>query len=315
MSDERDTTNRASVPAVDLTRVRPYGDSMDDGVVQMSFSLPVPLNDEAREAARRLAGAMGLKDVSVYHSADMGEGFSYFIVYGRCTHSVDLTGIVVPKVTIRILSFKEVNNLVDQELGRPIRVVGACTGSDAHTVGIDAIMNMKGFAGEYGLERYPAFETLNLGSQVQNETMLMKTLEFDADVVLVSQVVTQKDIHLGNLAQLVDMIEAEGIRENILVLCGGPRMSHETALELGFDAGFGPGTTPSVVASYIAQELLRRGLVPCPVISSHNSSALHGASGVTPPRNTTSIPSSACLGSPANDSTTSATNFPDRTPE
>ena len=47
-------------------------------------------------------------------------------------------------------------------------VLGACTGSDAHAVGIDAIMNMKGFAGDYGLERYPAFDARNLGAQVEN---------------------------------------------------------------------------------------------------------------------------------------------------
>ena len=39
-------------------------------------------------------------------------------------------------------------------LGRKLVVVGACIGTDAHTVGIDAILNIKGFAGEKGLEYY-----------------------------------------------------------------------------------------------------------------------------------------------------------------
>jgi beta-lysine 5,6-aminomutase beta subunit len=50
-------------------------------------------------------------------------------------------------------------------------VLGACTGSDAHAVGIDAIMNMKGFAGDYGLERYPWLDARNLGAQVENAAL------------------------------------------------------------------------------------------------------------------------------------------------
>ncbi len=44
---------------------------------------------------------------------------------------------------------------IREKLGRKIVVVGACTGFDAHTVGIDAIMNMKGYNHHFGLERYP----------------------------------------------------------------------------------------------------------------------------------------------------------------
>jgi beta-lysine 5,6-aminomutase beta subunit len=39
---------------------------------------------------------------------------------------------------------------------------------------------------------------------------------------------------------------------------GGPRITHRLAVELGFDAGFGRGSVPSEVASYLAQELLKR---------------------------------------------------------
>ncbi len=50
--------------------------------------------------------------------------------------------------------------------------------------------------GDYGLERYPMLETYNLGSQVLNEVLLQKARETQADVVLVSQVVTQRNVHL-----------------------------------------------------------------------------------------------------------------------
>ena len=38
--------------------IKPYGDTLDDGRVQLSFTLPVALDDNAKEAARRLALAM-----------------------------------------------------------------------------------------------------------------------------------------------------------------------------------------------------------------------------------------------------------------
>ena len=45
-------------------------------------------------------------------------------------------------------------------------MIGACIGTDAHTVGIDAILNIKGWAGEKGLEAYSDVEVHNLGAQV-----------------------------------------------------------------------------------------------------------------------------------------------------
>ena len=36
---------------VDLTAVRPYADHLGDGLVQMSFTLPVPYSLAARRAA------------------------------------------------------------------------------------------------------------------------------------------------------------------------------------------------------------------------------------------------------------------------
>jgi len=137
-------------------------------------------------------------------------------------------------------------------------VIGASTGTDAHTVGIDAIMNMKGFAGHYGLERYEMIEAYNLGSQVENEDFVAKAVELNADVLLVSQTVTQKNIHIKNLTELVELLEAEGLRDKVILIAGGPRISHELVKEIGYDAGFGPNTFADDVASYIAKEMYNR---------------------------------------------------------
>ena len=34
-------------------QIRPYGDRKDDGVIQLSFVLPVPVSEKAKEGAQR----------------------------------------------------------------------------------------------------------------------------------------------------------------------------------------------------------------------------------------------------------------------
>ncbi len=243
---------------LDLTKIKPYGDTMNDGKTQLSFTLPIPKGEEAIEAARQMMKKMGFENPQVVMVQELTDGFTFFNCYGNCTHTVDFTSIHVPKVESTTMSMSETDEFIREHIGRSIRVVGASTGTDAHTVGIDAIMNMKGFAGHYGLERYEMFEALNMGSQVPNEELVAKALELHADVLLVSQTVTQKDIHVKNLTELVELLEAEGLRNQLILICGGPRISHELAKELGYDAGFGMNKYADDVASYAAQELSRR---------------------------------------------------------
>ncbi|MFL5301044.1 MAG: OAM dimerization domain-containing protein [Anaeromyxobacteraceae bacterium] len=240
------------------TIVRPYGDRQDDGIVQLSFVLPVPAGERARQAAAELARGMGLEDVLVAAMERAADGYTFFVVYARTTATVDWRDLHVPEVVGRKKGFDELNELVAREVGRRIIVLGACTGSDAHAVGIDAIMNMKGYAGDYGLERYPMFDARNLGAQVENVHLARVVKEERADAVLVSQVVTQRDVHKDNARGLIDELSRLGVRDRVIALLGGPRLDHRTALELGYDAGFGPGTVPSDVANYVVAEVLRR---------------------------------------------------------
>lgn len=240
--------------------IQAYGDSLADGAVQLSFTLPLATGALAKAAAENLAESMGLEQVEVVHMASLGADFSFFIVYGHCRHQVDLSSLRVVELDREEMDFYAINDFIRDNFGRKLNVVAACTGTDAHTVGIDAIMNMKGYKGEYGLERYPWLNAYNLGSQVDNTLLVAEARRLKADAILVSQVVTQRDVHIPNLTQLAELLEAEGQRDSVVLVAGGPRISHQLALELGYDAGFGVGTTPRQVASFIAREMLRRGI-------------------------------------------------------
>lgn len=238
--------------------IRAYGDRRDDGVIQLSFTLPVPLSDKAKEAARQFCTRLGLLDVKVAAAEPAADSYTFFVVYGRADVSLDYSSIDVPEIVFRKLGFDELNKLIEDRVARRVVVLGACTGTDTHTVGIDAILNMKGYAGDYGLERYPWFEAYNLGSQVPNEELIRKAEERKADAILVSQVVTQRDVHKDNSRQFIDVAKAHGLKGKTILLLGGPRVDHKLAMELGFDAGFGPGTKPSDVANYIVHALLKK---------------------------------------------------------
>jgi beta-lysine 5,6-aminomutase beta subunit len=243
---------------IDEKAIRPYGDTLNDGKVQLSFTLPVKSDERAKTAAKKLMIKMGLTNPQVVCQKSLSADFTFFVAYGDCTHSIDYTKIEDTSIAITRRSIKEIDSHIKEKLGRKITVVGATTGSDAHTVGLDAIMNMKGFAGHYGLERYEMIDAYNLGSQVQNMELIRKGIEVSADALLVSQTVTAKNAHVKNLTELVELLEAENIRDRFILIVGGPRISHELARELGFDAGFGPGTYAEDVASFILDELSER---------------------------------------------------------
>jgi beta-lysine 5,6-aminomutase beta subunit len=247
------------------TVIRPYGDTTGDGMVQTSFTLPVPPGPRAEGAALQLAQKMGIEPAMVVHSHGIGGGggtggegaaFTFFVVYGSVRHLVDLAAVRVEERAYPLLSPSEVNAAIRTRLRRSLVVLGACIGTDAHTVGIDAILNLKGFAGEKGLEYHREMQVTNLGAQVGVPDLVRAARAARADAVLVSQVVTQKDAHLRNTRELAGAFrEALGEARPLLVV-GGPRFDPAMAAELGVDKVFGRGTTPGEVASYLVHALV-----------------------------------------------------------
>jgi beta-lysine 5,6-aminomutase beta subunit len=236
--------------------IRPYGDTTGDGMVQVSFTLPVAPDKRGEGAALQLAAKMGLDPALVVHARQLGERHTFFVVYGRVAHLVDLSEVVVVERDFPLLTSKEVNAQVRRGLRRRLRIVGACIGTDAHTVGIDAILNVKGIAGEKGLEYYREFSVVNLGAQVSVPDLVERARQEKADAVLVSQVVTQRDAHLHNTREMSAAFrEAFPADRRPLLIVGGPRFDELAAADLGVDRIFGRGTTPREVASYLAHRL------------------------------------------------------------
>jgi beta-lysine 5,6-aminomutase beta subunit len=238
-----------------VTAIKPYGDASDDGLVQFSFTLPIAAGEHARQSALELARKMGFERTQVVHMKPMGPDFTFFVMYGATTHSVDPEAVVVAEPEFPELTYPEVNRMIRENLKRRLVVVGAATGTDAHTVGLDAILSMKGFAGDKGLEYFAEMQVVNMGAQVEPSEIVARVRSEDADAVLVSQVVTQRDAHIHHLTEVRDALVAAGQRDRLVLVGGGPRFSPEQAAELGYDRIFGRGTKPAEVASYLAWKI------------------------------------------------------------
>jgi beta-lysine 5,6-aminomutase beta subunit len=242
-----------------MSILRPYGDTTGDGMVQVSFTLPMPHSKTAEGAAAQLANKMGIEPAMVVHAKAMGPDFTFFVVYGRVNHLVDTSKVTVVERDYPLLTPKEVNLAIKRGLRRKLVVVGACIGTDAHTVGIDAIMNIKGFAGEKGLEYYGEIKVVNLGAQVSVPQLVARAREEKADAVLVSQVVTQRDAHILNTKEMSAAFrEAYPAEKRPRLIVGGPRFDESMAGELGVDRVFARGTTPGEVASYLTDTIITK---------------------------------------------------------
>ena len=236
-------------------QVKPYGDARDDGLVQLSFTLPIAASERARQSALQLVADMGFERVHVVHMKAMGPDFTFFVVYGATTHSVDPESVAVAERDFPLMSPPEIDRLIRESLKRPLVVVGACTGTDAHTVGLDAILSMKGFAGDKGLEYFHEMHVVNMGAQVTPDEIVATVRAERADAVLISQVVTQRDAHIVHLTEVREALVEAGERDRVVLVGGGPRFSPDQAEDLGYDRIFGRGTKPSEVASYLAHRI------------------------------------------------------------
>ena len=99
---------------LDMKNVKPYGDTMNDGKVQLSFTLPVPEGAEAIEAAKQLIRKMGLENPQIVFIKELTSGYTFFNCYGNCAHTVDFTSINVPKVESTIMDMHEADEYIKE---------------------------------------------------------------------------------------------------------------------------------------------------------------------------------------------------------
>ena len=231
--------------------MRPYGDTTGDGRIQVSFTLPVPFGDRAGAGARR-----GRRDAARGQDgpgpgdggARQGDGPGLHLLHRlrpRVAPGRPGGGARSPSGSSRCCPRPRSTCASAPASAASSSCVGACIGTDAHTVGIDAILNVKGHAGEKGLEYYREIRVVNLGSQVA-----VPDLVEQGQGRARGRGAGQPGGHAAGRAHLQRQGDVRGVHrrsgpDRPLLVVGGPRFDPSMAAELGVDKIFGRGTTPA----------------------------------------------------------------------
>ncbi len=226
--------------------VRPEVEWLGDGVVVLTLMLPCDKR-RAEFASLEIGKRLGLKDCTVIHSQVLhpSEG-TQIEMKGSVDFDIDLSQLDIPE-EIPVLSEKEIRDYIH---ARPITVVAATVGEDEHSVGLKEILDIKhGGVEGFGIHYH------YLGTSVPVDKLVDAAIETNADAILQSTIISHDDVHIKNMRKLHDICLERGVRDKLILICGGTQVTNEMALEAGCDAGFGRGSHGIDVASFIVKTL------------------------------------------------------------
>lgn len=228
----------------ELNNIKPEVEWSGDGIVSSTMFLPLE-ERTAEFAAIEIGKKMGLIDIAVIHKQVMQYAEGTLIeIKGRTPFSIDIANLKIPEKP-EMLSDDEIRTFISY---LPMKIVAATVGEDEHSVGLREIIDIK----HGGIEKY-GIECNYLGTSCPIEKLVDAAVEINADAILASTIITHNDIHLGYMRKLNELCIERGIRENVILICGGTQVSNDMAVKSGLDAGFGRGTHGNDVASFLVR--------------------------------------------------------------
>ena len=164
---------------------------------------------------------------------------------GRVPFSIDINSLVIPPEP-EILSEDEIREDIEKT---PLKIVAATVGEDEHSVGLREVIDIK----HGGIEKY-GVEVHYLGTSVPVEKLVDAAIELKADAILASTIISHDDIHYKNMKRSHELAVEKGIRDKIMIGCGGTQVTPEVAVKQGVDAGFGRGSKGIHVATFLVKK-------------------------------------------------------------
>ena len=123
-----------------------------------------------------------------------------------------------------------------------IAVIGVVEG-DTHDIGKNLVKIMMESAG---------FTVYDLGRDVSAETFIEKTREYNAQLVMLSTMMTTT---MHAMKDVIELLEKEGLRENVRVMIGGGPISQAFADQIGADAYTANAAEAVKVAKQLIEEM------------------------------------------------------------
>ena len=256
--DEEDNVNlrlKESIKYHSPEHLKPEVEWAGDGYILQTMFLPV---DErtAEAAALEIGRKMGLEDVQVIHKLVNHEAEGTLIeLKGKVAFEVDATKLSIPPKP-EVMSDEEIRADIER---RPMKVVAATVGEDEHSVGLREIIDIK----HGGIEKY-GIECIYLGTSCPLTKLVDAAIESKADAILASTIISHDNIHYKNMKLLHELCVEKGIRDRIIIACGGTQVANDLAIEAGADQGFGRGSKGVHMATFLIKkrrELEEKGII------------------------------------------------------
>ena len=227
------------------TKIKPEMEWCADGIVMITMMLPTDKRT-AEFAALEFGKKMNLQEVEVISREVMHESEGTRIeMKGRVPFDIDLKDLVIPEEP-KVLTDEEIRADIEEN---PMKIVAATVGEDEHSVGLREIIDIK----HGGIEKY-GIECHYMGTSVPVEKLVDAAIELNADAILASTIISHDDIHYKNMKKLNDYCIEKGIRDKIMIACGGTQVTPEIAVEQGVDAGFGRNSKGIHVATFLVEK-------------------------------------------------------------
>ncbi|WP_148557999.1 D-ornithine 4,5-aminomutase subunit OraE [Terrisporobacter glycolicus] len=227
------------------TKIKPEMEWCADGIVMITMMLPTDKRT-AEFAALEFGKKMNLEDIEVISREVMHESEGTRIeLKGRVPFDIDINNLVIPEEP-KVLNDEEIRADID---AKPMKIVAATVGEDEHSVGLREIIDIK----HGGIEKY-GIECHYLGTSVPVEKLVDAAIELNADAILASTIISHDDIHYKNMKKLHEYCIEKGIRDKVMIVCGGTQVTPEMAVEQGVDAGFGRNSKGINVATFLVEK-------------------------------------------------------------
>ena len=250
--DEEDNVN------VRLDKVKKYLDGdyikpemewCGDGVVMMTMCIPA--NTRVSEAvALEIGNKLGLDEPTVISKEILQNAEGTRIeMKGKIPFDIDPSTLEIPAPPHHqsdAVLYKEFEE-------HPMVVVCGTVGNDEHSVGLREIINIK----HGGIEKW-GVKVNYLGTSVPVEKLVDAAVELNADAILASTIISHDNIHYKNMKRINELAIEKGIRDKVIIAAGGTQVVPEEAREVGMDEGFGRDSHGIDVATFLAEEAMRR---------------------------------------------------------
>jgi len=224
--------------------VKPEMEWLADGTIMLNMFIPE--NKRVAEVvAVEIGKKLGLVDPEVINREVMQEAEGTRIeMKGKVDFDIDVASLVIPPEP-HLLSDEEIRADIDAQ---PMKVVCATVGEDEHSVGLREIIDIK----HGGIEKY-GIEVHYLGTSCPVEKLVDAAVELNADAILASTIISHDNIHYKNMKRIHELAVEKGIRDKVMILCGGTQVIPEEAVKQGIDAGFGRNSHGVDVATFLVE--------------------------------------------------------------